>query len=257
MSSGSRFILLRKHNLEISAVELDAVIKHYTREASAAFSSGQGLPLVASLRPYVIDSYYDKTAKSWVHFPYSMERLERDCRYVMLDDHKLCDFLLSWDFSSGFDCLKNEWSLSAYRQEFSQHIVSKTEASKMLQAVKYLLSEDWSDRMEEVLDNAYIKVLADGYTSYSYGKYLSRSNPDSNAKVLRHAQNGIEVTVKIPSCASGSDELDVQARIDAYEESKQIEFWLKQAGYALEAYLKSDSFSYDSNSELVLVYEAT
>ena len=254
MSSGSRFMLFRKHALSMSDAEFAKVVEHYKK--SVIGMEDDELPEIAGICPFEQTSTYDEKKKDWIQKEDSPWMIQKEFRYVTKKDHKLCDLLLEWNFGSGFDCLKQEWNLSPYKFKYSQKVISKDEAEKMLVAVSYLLNGDWSASIEKTIGDKYLALFTDGYSGYSYHRYLDRNRPNRHEQVIRHCCAGYEIIVKTPHIA----DCDVSDYIYEHEIRKAddtIEFWLQQTKYALEAYLKAEDFSYENKHELVLVYEAT
>ena len=254
MSSGSRFMLFRKHALSMSDAEFAKVVEHYKK--SGIDMEDDELPEIAGICPFEQSCFYDETKKIWIKKEDGPWMIQKDFRYVTKKDHKLCDLLLEWDFGSGFDCLKQEWNLSPHKFKYCQKVISKDEAEKMLVAVSYLLNGDWSASTEKVIGDKYLKLFTDGYSSDSYHKYLDRNSPNKHEQVIRHCCAGYEIIVKTPHIADNNDS-DYNYEREIRESDDTIEFWLQQTKYALEAYLKAEDFSYDNKHELILVYEAT
>ena len=254
MSSGSRFMLFRKHALSMSDAEFAKVVEHYKK--SAVDMEDDELPEIAGICPFEQTGTYDEKKKVWIQKEDGPWMIQKEFRYVTKKDHKLCDLLLEWSFGSGFDCLKQEWNLSPYKFKYSQKVISKDEAEKMLVAVSYLLNGDWSASTEKAIGDKYLTLFTDGYSSDSYHKYLDRNRPNRHEQVIRHCCAGYEIIVKTPHIANSDNSDDIYER-EIREADDTIEFWLQQTKYALEAYLKAEDFSYENKHELVLVYEAT
>lgn len=225
MSSGSCFELYRKYNIKSSDNEYDQIKKQYTYENQC-----EDLPLVLDLMHNIENSVYDKETKQWKDTTdYSIAGQRKRYQSILLSDKTYLDLLLSWDFGSGFTCLKNEWNLSAYRFSKSQYIIDFPTAEKILQACKYLLSNEWSDSFEKILDNKWINILAAENDSNSFWKYVYRKNK----KLFRETETE--------------------------NEYNDIEFYIKRLHDVLNTYISLDndySFNELAKTEYLLVYTA-
>ena len=235
MSSGSYFTLYRKYKTAASKEEIADIVKRYVQEGKENGLTSKtdeelaaDLPLVLDPKIGIKESVYDEQTKSWKDVrDYSIAGRRANYLKILREDNSYLDELLTWNFNSSFTCLKDEWSMQAYTWSGSQHVIDKNTATLMLQACNYLLSGNWSDEVERILDNKWIKIFADGNDCCSYWKYVYRNNK----KALREIEND--------------------------EDSSEVEWQLSQMNLALEAFVKTDpEWLDDDRIEHMLVYTA-
>ena len=175
--------------------------------------------------------------------------------YVIKDDGRYCDKLLEWDFTSSFDCLIDHYHLNYYNFRDNAVIITNETAKEMLTAVEYLLGGKWDDGLEISMNNPWIKIFADGNNCDSYWKYVNR-HKRSPKDTYNFSENGISVTVSIPSATKTADKDDESYLAELSESNEQMEFYLRNTANALRALVESDNWSYGDDTELVLVYSA-
>lgn len=74
--------------------------------------------------------------------------------------------LLEFCFNSTFTALKEHFNLDPYKWSHASTLVSKTEAEKILQAIDYILGEDYSKKFESILNNEYVNILGEGLSTF-------------------------------------------------------------------------------------------
>lgn len=179
---------------------------------------------------------------------------------IISTDGRRLDELLEWNFTSGFDCLINEWNLNYYAFRNNEFIIDKDTAKQLLAATDYLLGGEYSDSIERSMNNPFIRILAEGNTGDSYWKYVHRKR---NAKKMEKFTFGdrdtVKVTVELPKKKKpkkGEDGYDEEeeylAELDESNETQ--EYYLRNLSNALKAFLYPEDYSYRNETELVLVY---
>lgn len=105
----------------------------------------------------------------------SIDKLHRytcfdDTHYADKEKHILLYKIFDVSFNSTFTCLKEEFDLNAYSTCQDKIVFTETHARAMLQAIKYLYNGDYSSKIEELLDNDYIRIFSEMHAPYM--KYL-------------------------------------------------------------------------------------
>ena len=149
MSRGSTFDILRKDKNPKKVTE-SQVMSAYEgwRDISGSSLGFSDLPTIA---------YYE--TNTYVHKP-SLE---------------LLTVLVEATFTSSFTSLIEYYNLSYYAEAGKKDrvVISPETARSMLQALRYLLYEDYSERTEAILDNEWIEVLrmnCNTYLSWKFGE---------------------------------------------------------------------------------------
>lgn len=181
-------------------------------------------------------------------------------KYILSTDGRSMDKLLEWDFTSGFDCLINEWNLSYYNFKNNEYIIDVETAKQLLAAAEYLLGGEYSDSIERSMNNPYIHILSEGCTGDCYWKYVHRKrNARKMEKFTFGDDDTVKVTVEIPKKKKSEgedggygDEDEYAAEIDDSNNTQELYF--RKLSNALSAFLESYSHSYDEETELILVY---
>lgn len=96
--------------------------------------------------------------------------------FIDIKEHKFVESIFSTNFCSSFTAFAEYFNLNAYSLKYDQEIITLNMAKEMLQALKYLLNEQYSKSFENVLNNPYIKIFSD----YSYA-YYKWKNPETEA----------------------------------------------------------------------------
>lgn len=182
-------------------------------------------------------------------------RNRKYANYALKDDGRYCDKLLEWNFTSGFDCLIEHFGLNYCTFDRNSVIISIEDAKEMLTAVEYLLGGKWDDSLERSMNNKWIKIFSDGGNCDSYWKYVYRHKISKNGKIHKFSDNGVEVTVSIPS-SNNNDEEDDYSFAETSESNEAMEFYLRNTANALRAFIESDNWSYGNETELILVYSS-
>lgn len=84
---------------------------------------------------------------------------------LSIKDKQYFNILLDAHFSSQFTELKDEYNLNPYNGT-NQVVIDIHTAKEMLQAIKYLLSRNYSLGIEDILDNYWISVFSELLPSY-------------------------------------------------------------------------------------------
>ena len=85
---------------------------------------------------------------------------------LSIKDKQYFNILLDAHFSSQFTELTDEYNLNPYNGT-NQVVIDIHTAKEMLQAIKYLLSRNYSLGIEDILDNYWISVFSELLPSYS------------------------------------------------------------------------------------------
>lgn len=94
-------------------------------------------------------------------------------RYFTIDGNPV-DELISEFFISNYHELWDEFNLQGYNFGRSEYNISLKEAEEITIAIKYLLNGEYSNKMEDILNNKWIRIFGNGYTKYS--NFYSPSN---------------------------------------------------------------------------------
>ena len=229
MSSGSYFTIYRKHTSNKVAQDvIDALKNEYVlhNKENSLFRDDKtkedDFPLLmhASFKAsHVIEdsssnAYYD--ADGYVH-----------------------DKLLDFHFGSSFSCLKDKFRLNAYKFNESSTLISKNEAEKMLQAIEYVLGEEYSKKFEQVMDNEYVELFGNGYSLFD----------DRFSKVHKP----IYIDKRSEGFAVHFNDYGLDAEVA--ESDNDMKFNLKRVRACLFAFLNAEECPWD-NEELILEYSA-
>lgn len=147
--------------------------------------------------------------------------------------------LLDFHFGSSFTSLKEHFRLNAYKFSESSTLVSKAEAAKILQAIEYILSGEYSKKFEDVLSNEYASILGEGYSPFE-NRFRSLGKPlyidkDCDGYIVNFSDHGYDREVA--------------------ECDDDIEHCLSKVRACILAFLNAEEYSYDGE-ELVLEYTA-
>ena len=230
MSSGSYLTIYRKHHDEpISHEVVESVANEYfLANKKELFGSKKDdeqlkddIPILMDLKYKSEHSYLDDIA----HY-----------EYVDINGFKYGK-LLEFHFGSSFSCLKDEFSLDAYSFKRCSTFISKHDAEKMLQAINYILSNNYNKEFENVLSNKYVKVFGEDYSPFA-NRFSNNNEPiyvDKNAGNFKITYGDYEYDAEIA------------------EDDANVEFNLKKAKSCLDAFLQAEDNSWDKQ-ELVLEY---
>lgn len=235
MSSGSYFTIYRKKiNCKASQEWLDALKNEYflSNKSSCLFKDGASEDEMKKDIPLFMDSEFKSKSS------YDEDSKKTNIYYDK--DGIVHEKLLDFHFGSAFTCLREHFALNPYKLSQSSVVVSKADAEKMLQAIEYVLSEEYSKKFESVLNNEYVKMFGDGYTLFD-NRFKTAQRP---IYVDKDGDDGYTV--------SFNDQLldDESAEFD-----DGIKFHLCTARACLLAYLNAEVYSY-RGEELVLEYSA-
>lgn len=203
MSSGSYFTMYRKYNAVASDDVYNALCKQYlnarhdlSENAMSDEEFLKNLPIVLSFSYGLNESEYCDKTKTWKDVKdYSIEGQRKQYQALLNEDKSYLDKLMTWDFGSGFTCIKDTWNLNAYSLKESMCIVDKATAEKILQACNYLLSENWSNDFEKILNNEWIKTIASDNHGESYWKYVYRDDKKSLREISAEEQESAEYNI--------------------------------------------------------------
>ena len=157
MSSGSYFTLYRKFTkVKASSEVLDALKNEY---------------FLANKKDLFAGSKDDKALPLLLHAGFKADFAERESEENKTDVYYSKDGtkhvkLLDFHFNSTFTALKEQFSLDPYRISHQSIFISKSDAKKILQAIEYILGEDYDKKFEKILDNEFVKILGEGYSCF-------------------------------------------------------------------------------------------
>ena len=150
------------------------------------------------------------------------------------------DKLLEFHFCSSFTCLKDKFNLDSYILSKSSIFINKDEAAKILQAIEYILGNEYSKRLEDILSNEYINILGHGYSLFDnrFNKHKDKIYIDKNGS------DGYILSV-------GDDSYDLEIA----ECDDDVKFSLSRAASCLHAFFDAEANEWNGY-ELVLEYSA-
>lgn len=154
MSRGSFFILLRENNT-INDNELLLFKQSYLNKIN--------------------ENSYEK---------YTLDNFNFN-QFICLDDYIYIDTinkikyteLFNLHFISTFSYLKEYWNMSEFNNN-PQKVINTNIAKLLLQAIDYILSENYNKQFENILNNQYVNVLASDYPPYY--KFVHNENSYNN-----------------------------------------------------------------------------
>lgn len=176
MSRGSTFAILRKDRFPIKVTK-DQVMEQHKGWCNAAGEQlkFEALPEISYYNCY---SYVDKK---------SMELLSK---------------LVEADFNSSFTSLIDYYNLSYYKTDSRSDrvVITKSTARNMVQAIKYLLYEDYSKRTEALLDNEWVTVFGEDCLPYREWKdEMEYAGEDDSQWYLNRLRQVLETYLFISS----------------------------------------------------------
>jgi hypothetical protein len=176
MSRGSTFVILRKDKPTAKVTE-NQVMEQYNSWYNAA---GEQLKFetLPELSYYNCYSYVDKK---------SLELLTK---------------LVESDFNSSFTSLIEYYNLSYYQTDSRSDrvVINVSTARSMVQAIKYLLYEDYSKRTEALLDNEWIDVFGEDCIPYREWKdEMDYEDEDDSQWCLKRLRQILETYLFISS----------------------------------------------------------
>lgn len=104
--------------------------------------------------------------------------------YVGKDDKRIYHDLIEQSFTSCMNFLKPELDLFTYTDI---RFISVAKAERMVQALKYILSEKYSNEFEDILNNHYIQIFGDEYVPYICRYQKSKRFTDDEYYGLKHS----------------------------------------------------------------------
>ena len=214
MSSNKPYITLyRQYKTKVSEELKDSIVERYKKNSLSLLpindkTTSVEVPEIMKVLDFHLNNADNNPSENY--------------KYIMKDGTCL-DKLLTFDFSSAFTCISDYFYLDPYIPTKSTMIIDSDLAYKMQVACNYLLSKNWSDEIENILDNPWINIIAEDNQLMLFD-YHFRNNKDYKM------------------CAEDKECLNEMKRN------------IKALKLALDIYL-SDIYSYD-NSNLLLVYSA-
>ncbi len=235
MSSGSYFTIYRKKSNCRASQEVLAALKNeyflsnksscLCKDSTDEDEMKKDIPLFMDSEFKSKPSYDEDSKKTSIYYD---------------KDGIVHEKLLDFHFGSAFTCLREHFALNPYKLSQSSVVVSKADAEKMLQAIEYVLSEEYSKKFESVLNNEYVKMFGDGYTPFD-NRFKTAHRP---IYVDKDGDDGYTVSFNDQLLDDESTEFD-----------DGIKFHLCIARACLLAYLNAEVYSY-RGEELVLEYSA-
>lgn len=229
MSSGSYFTIYRK-NTKFTASNgiLDALKNEYfLSNKKDTFNSKKSDEELKADLPVLMDSEFK-----------SDHSCESKPSYVYYDGNGIkYDKLLEFHFGSAFSCLREEFGLNPYSFSRSAVLVDRSEAEKMLQAVEYVLSEEYGKNIEKILNNKYVNMFGHGYSPFDK-RFSTHREP------IYIDREGKSYVVKFSDSYYGTE---------IAEEDASIRYCLEHLKACLLAFLNAEVCTWDGE-ELVLEY---
>ena len=230
MSSGSYFTLYRKcTKVKASSEVLDALKNEYflanNKDLFASNKDDKALPLLLH-------------AGFKADFA-ALEAEEKKTDVYYSEDGTTHVKLLDFDFNSTFTALKEHFNLDPYRVNQTSIFISKADTKKILQAIEYILSEDYDKKFEKILDNEFVKILGEGYSLFD-NRFKESKNP------IYIDKEGHGYTVNFGDSAYEAE---------TSESDDDVKFNLCRTRACLLAFLNAEESTWDGE-ELVLEYSA-
>lgn len=232
MSRGSYFTLYRKRKNDKVSAEIIETLKneYFEFNKKSFFNDNQDNEMLKMDIPLLMHSTFKAKC-------IEIDELNKESKLYYDIDGISYDKLLDFHFCSSFGCLIDRFRLDPYHFKNNSIFISKDEASKMLQAIEYVLSEDYSKKFESILNNEYVEIFGDGYSMFD-DRFKKSSNPvyidqDDTGYVMTFNDSGLDREVE--------------------ECDNDIRFNLNRAKACLQAYLNAEEYAYDGE-ELVLEY---
>lgn len=154
MSRGVYFTIIRKLDKSLTKPELDE-FRDKLMKSRPNWDGEISTNSVADWEGYTPEPEKDDV---WTHEPY------RD----VVNMHTGCMFAVTFraEFNSSALSVAEALQVFPYPTSSSTDVVSSYTAASISEALRYLLSEDYSSTFEEVMSNPFIEDLSDMYTPY-------------------------------------------------------------------------------------------
>jgi hypothetical protein len=181
MSRGSTFVILRRNSGSVK------VTKEQVMEKYKDWYDCLGKSLVFDDLPDI--TYYDKRT------------------YVDKNTMELLTELVQADFTSSFTSLIEHYYLSYYNESGRKDrvVISAETARNMLQAVKYLMYEDYSKRLEELINSEWIEVFSELCPDYLKWKHNEDYEDEDSIWYLKRLKQVLETFLFIHSESDHDD----------------------------------------------------
>lgn len=278
MSRGTTLTLYKKYDYKMNNTDFKSVVKKYAEnnkehdyspKKKSMKEYSKDIPIIMNINPFLSKSCYDEKTKTWFD-PRPAKTIDtiknNAISYVDSRDKMYCERMMEWSFGSSFDCLVELYNIGQYNYSGCAVEIDEATAQKMLEAINYILSGNWSDNIESALNNSFINTFTTGYSCDSYWKYVYR-NKNSNKKVFSIKKDGYDITIKCPDKKDDSNDDEYYAETE--ESNSSIEHSLNLFKYGLTTFLYSDNwlrpentsnnqwFGYDDkeNYKYILIYE--
>lgn len=278
MSRGTTLTLYKKYDLKMNGPEFKSVVKKYalynkehdyskTKKPMKKYE--KNIPIIMNINPFSSYSVYDENTKKWVDVrpPKTIDVIRNNAiSHVDSRDKMYCERMMDWSFGSSFDCLVDLYNIGNYSFSGCSIEIEEDTARKMLEAINYIRSGNWSDSAEAAMNNPFVTTFTTGYNCDSYWKYVYR-NKSKSKKVFNLSKDGYDITIKCPVTKTENEEFEY---IEEMEESNRtIEYSLDMFRNGLTTFLNADNTNrpYDSaknpwlgydtyeNYKYVLIYE--
>ena len=230
MSSGSYFTIYRRSKNEKASKETIDVLKneYFLSNKNSLFGGNAKEEDLKNDIPLLMHNGFKSGSCEDNN---SYEFFDKDgVKYV-----KLLDF----HFGSSFSNLKDKFRLNPYKFNTSSVFISKDEAKMMLQAIKYILSGEYSRKTEDILSsNEYLNVFGENYSPFA-----KRFNQKINTLYIdKDGEDHWTLT-----------DGDYQYENEIAEEDDEALYVMNVTKACLEAFLMAEEYSWE-NEELVLEY---
>ena len=234
MSHGSYLTIYRRFNKsKASTAELDALKNEYfLANKKDSFNTNKDEEALKKDIPMLMHAGFKSSSLA------DLEDSKKTTTYYS-EDGTRHERLLEFHFGSVFTGLREHFNINPYSFRDSTVIVSRHDAEKMLQAVEYILEEDYSKKFESILSNEYVGIIGEGYSPF-----------DNRFKTAR---DPIYIDKEGPGYTVKFNDYGLDAETVENDDSIKVNFVHLRA--ALLAYLNAEECSWDGE-ELVLEYSA-
>ena len=164
MSTGSYFILLRKSkfNEKIIKDEVDKYINDYNKLYNQPYG-------------YINDSFENQ---EFFKFPLTLETIQPNYfKWVSFKNYLIYDEIFICNFLSSFTQLREYFNLDPYKK--SELIIDFNVANDIKIAIDYLLSRNFSLKIEDIMNNQWIRIFGEllpSYETFLEGKKFTNYN---------------------------------------------------------------------------------
>lgn len=178
MGVETHFRVWRKHSKVVAEqAEISKLKEEYIKEAER--NSWTGKVSKADALPILLKKGFISKKELWPDSEKLAEAFGRDDRY-------LYSFLYTVWFGSSLSELRKHYGLSSASAASSSAFIPHEDIKSIVQAARYLLEADeYSDKLESILDNEFVEILGDEYPKWKLRNlktdsiYVDKNSEDS------------------------------------------------------------------------------